>query len=331
MAGHGVDGFTWAGIVARDYDEAHPLCLRTIEAARVAIEAAPVGDLVKAFGVCEPAGLGPNAPSDLFMYVLESLPQLDYPMQIGSLPAWPVNATCAMLTKADATDPNALISAAADVVHMLMGSGVPHATGKGASSCIPTADEGPGGIPGDGPGGISAWSFQSCTETLHQFSSRINQNAYQGIRNFKFEKETWVDPLCARLFNNTVKPDVMRLAREFGGYKISDNSEGVTNLIWSNGGMDPWHGGGFYPGDKPGAAGMEGENARAAWIQPLCLDSPRCPPRGLAQRQLWRPRRADGRSRVGDGYYCRLDQGGWGADSFLICSVLYGETVRREM
>jgi lysosomal Pro-X carboxypeptidase len=256
---HGVDGFTWAGIVARDYDEAHPLCLRTIEAARVAIEAAPVGDLVKAFGVCEPAGLGPNAPSDLFMYVLESLPQLDYPMQIGSLPAWPVNATCAMLTKADATDPNALISAAADVVHMLMGSGVPHATGKGASSCIPTADEGPGGIPGDGPGGISAWSFQSCTETLHQFSSRINQNAYQGIRNFKFDKETWVDPLCARLFNNTVKPDVMRLAREFGGYKISDNSEGVTNLIWSNGGMDPWHGGGFYPGDKPGAAGMEGK------------------------------------------------------------------------
>jgi lysosomal Pro-X carboxypeptidase len=235
------------------------MCLRTIEAARVAIEAAPVADLVKAFGVCEPAGLGPSAPSDLFMYVLESLPQLDYPMPIGSLPAWPVNATCAMLTKVDATDPDALISAAAEVVHMLMGPGLSRVT-KNVPSCIPTPDEGPGGIPGDGPGGISAWSFQSCTETLHQFSSKINQNSYQGIRNFEFDMDKWVDPLCERLFNNTVKPDVMHLSREFGGYEISDNPEGVTNLIWSNGGLDPWHGGGFYPGDKPGAAGMAGKS-----------------------------------------------------------------------
>ena len=102
------------------------------------------------------------------MYVLESLPQLDYPMPIGSLPAWPVNATCAMLTKVDATDPDALISAAAEVVHMLMGPGLSRVT-KNVPSCIPTPDEGPGGIPGDGPGGISAWSFQSCTET-HGFA-----------------------------------------------------------------------------------------------------------------------------------------------------------------
>ena len=252
---HGVDEFTWASIVARDYDEAHPRCLATIDAARVAIETAPIDDLVKAFGVCEPSGLGPNSPSDLFLYVLESMPQLDYPFAIGSLPAWPVNATCKMLTQVDASDTQALISAAAAVVHMLMGA--PRATETG---CIPTADEGPGGIPGDGPGGISAWSFQSCTETLHQFSSKINENSYQGIRNFHFDMENWVDPICSKAFNNTVKPDLHHLAQEFGGYKISDNPEGVTNLIWSNGGMDPWHGGGFYPGDKPGAAGMEGKS-----------------------------------------------------------------------
>ena len=253
---HGVDEFTWAGIVARDYGEAHPECLKSIEAARVAIEAAPTADLVKAFRVCEPSGLGPNAPSDLFLYVLESIPQLDYPMPVGSLPAWPVNETCARLTKIDPTNPKALISAAADIVHMLMG---PSATNTTTGACIPTADEGPGGIPGDGPGGISAWSFQSCTETLHQFSSRVSGTSFDGIRNFKFDMDNWVHPLCGNLFNGTVQPDVNRLAREFGGYKISDNPEGVTNLIWSNGGMDPWHGGGFYPRDKPGAAGMEGK------------------------------------------------------------------------
>ena len=69
----------------------------------------------------------------------------------------------------------------------------------------------------------------------------------------------WVLPTCGRLFNNTVKPDVQSLTGQFGGYEISDNPEGVTNVIWSNGGMDPWHGGGFYPGDKPGEAGMQGQ------------------------------------------------------------------------
>eukprot|EP00547_Thalassionema_nitzschioides_P013132 CAMPEP_0194256392 /NCGR_PEP_ID=MMETSP0158-20130606/36557_1 /TAXON_ID=33649 /ORGANISM="Thalassionema nitzschioides, Strain L26-B" /LENGTH=71 /DNA_ID=CAMNT_0038995057 /DNA_START=156 /DNA_END=368 /DNA_ORIENTATION=+ len=36
--------------------------------------------------------------------------------------------------------------------------------------CFSTPDEGPGNIPGDGPG-RGSWGYQSCTETLHTFSS----------------------------------------------------------------------------------------------------------------------------------------------------------------
>lgn len=104
-------------------------------------------------------------------------------------------------------------------------------------NCLPTLSDGPGGIPGDGPG-PGSWGYQSCTETLHQFSGR-------GLRNFSFDlTECGVEP-CASLFNGSVTPDTQALTRRYGGYAIGDGAAGVTNLIWSNGKRDPWSGGGF--------------------------------------------------------------------------------------
>ena len=39
-----------------------------------AIDAAPLASVVKAFHVCEPAGLGPDKRTELFSYALESMP-----------------------------------------------------------------------------------------------------------------------------------------------------------------------------------------------------------------------------------------------------------------
>ena len=71
---HGVDEFTWSDIVVRDYADAHPRCLAQISAAMAAIDAAPLASVVKAFHVCEPAGLGPDKRTELFSYALESMP-----------------------------------------------------------------------------------------------------------------------------------------------------------------------------------------------------------------------------------------------------------------
>lgn len=68
--------FTWSDIVTRDYADAHPQCLKQISAAMAAVAATSVPELVKAFGVCEAAGLGPNARTELFAYALESMPQV---------------------------------------------------------------------------------------------------------------------------------------------------------------------------------------------------------------------------------------------------------------
>jgi|EP01043_Picozoa_sp_COSAG02_P043387 pimeloyl-ACP methyl ester carboxylesterase len=168
-AAHGVDEFTWSDIVTRDYAEAHPQCLKQISAAMTAIESTPESSLIKAFGVCEASGLGPTAPSELFAYALESQPQLDYPYPVGALPAWPVNATCHDLVAAGSSKEK-LVAAAADITAKVVG--------KPPNGCIPTLTEGPGEVPGDGPGDDTAWGWQSCTENLHQFSARGAVRSY---------------------------------------------------------------------------------------------------------------------------------------------------------
>ena len=168
-ATHGVDEFTWSDIVTRDYAEAHPLCLSQISSAMAAIESTPVSDLIRAFGVCAASGLGLNAHTELFAYALESQPQLDYPYPVGALPAWPVNATCRDLVAAGSSKTK-LVAAAADITAKVIG--------KPPNGCLPTLTEGPGEVPGDGPGDDSAWGWQSCTENLHQFSARGPVRSY---------------------------------------------------------------------------------------------------------------------------------------------------------
>ena len=67
----------------------------------------------------------------------------------------------------------------------------------------------------------------------------LNVNPSLGIRNLKFDYDASAN-YCAELFDG-VQPNPKALATRFGGYAIPSSS---TNLIWSNGGLDPWHGGG---------------------------------------------------------------------------------------
>ena len=175
------------------------------------------------FNVCEP----PNAYtfSELFVYALESLPQLDYPYQIGSLPAWPVKAACADLVGAG-DDQAALLGAAAKISKAALNGN--------AKTCMKTLVEGPGGVPGDGPGPDS-WGWQSCTENLHQFSAR-------GIRSYNFDIEADAVKPCERLFNGTAILNTSKLTDLYGGYALPGR---VSNIIFSNGALDPWHGGGL--------------------------------------------------------------------------------------
>ena len=202
---------------------AHEKCLDRIAKAKDVISKSSVDSNVQAFNVCGP--LKTYSFSDLFVYALESLPQLDYPYAVGPLSAWPVKAACTDLLAA--RDDDMLQKAAGNISQ--------RALNNGAKECMEPLLEGPAGVPGDGPGGIDSWSWQSCTENLHQFSAR-------GIRTYVFNMEKdAVDP-CKALFNGSAVLNTSKLTYLYGGYKLPER---VTNIIFSNGLLDPWHGGGL--------------------------------------------------------------------------------------
>lgn len=222
----GIDEFTFSGIVAQDYHDADPRCLDAVDAAVTAINSHPIAELVKIFRVCKADGLGPNQPAQLFQYALEGLPQLNYPYAIGTLPANPVSTACHRLTTAVAhANTQELIYVAAEIVGEYVGT-----PAQAQGYCIPTFVEGPGGLPGDGPGPDS-WGYQSCTETLHPFSSRSS------VRNYTFNFNQQAQ-LCRQLFSAT--PSLYSFYDEFGGFGLVNTT---SNMIWSSGALDPWGGG----------------------------------------------------------------------------------------
>mmetsp|Transcript_17328 Transcript_17328/g.21059 ORF Transcript_17328/g.21059 Transcript_17328/m.21059 type:complete len:169 (+) Transcript_17328:208-714(+) len=97
---------------------------------------------------------------------------------------------------------------------------------------MPPLSEGPGNIPGDGPG-LGSWGYQSCSENLHLFSSQTP------IRNYTFNL-TAQNSLCSSLYH--IQPNISKLTALYGGYDLPMTT---TSLFFSNGALDPWHGGGF--------------------------------------------------------------------------------------
>eukprot|EP01064_Diplonema_japonicum_P033751 TRINITY_DN6744_c0_g1_i1.p1 TRINITY_DN6744_c0_g1~~TRINITY_DN6744_c0_g1_i1.p1 ORF type:complete len:492 (+),score=144.60 TRINITY_DN6744_c0_g1_i1:782-2257(+) len=232
----GVTPYTWIDIVNKDYQEAG--CLTDVISARKAIAALAAtsegrNQLKTQWGLCKPPTSKDEAVF-LFTDMIETFPQMDYPYQIGPTPAWPVNATCSALKAGGGSDAQLI----ATVGKLLLWYYAP------SSGCI--ADIGQGGVPGGGPptlGGAAAdaWSYESCTETLHEFSGR-------GVRDFQFNM-TQVNDLCRQYYGVEPRPNWFPV--QFGGYQINTNVSEVTNVIFSNGLRDPWHGGGFLKQVRP--------------------------------------------------------------------------------
>lgn len=223
-----VNEFTWSDIVSTVYEQSMVGCLDAIAHVTRTISDFSPQALAKTFNTCRV--WSPQRFQDFWTYAIESIPQMNYPYAVGSLPAWPVSTVCRTLLR---SGPRPSLQAAAEVTDMYYGGG-----GRGGD-CIPT--EGQGGIPGGGPWPNAPWGYQSCTETLHQFSAR-------GVRNFTFDLENEVS-LCRRYYG--VSPRPTSLAEEFGGYDVAAIN-GNVNLIFSNGLLDPWHGGGILrPSQDP--------------------------------------------------------------------------------
>ena len=230
---HSVNKYTWIDIVNKVYQEAEEGCFETLKEAVAKIQdtGATVegrAKLASIFHLCKPLDAA-QPLTDYFTDAIETIPQENYPYAIGTNPAWPVNATCTKIMESKSQDDSedSLLQAAAKITDF-------YYSRKGGA-CV--AGEGQGGIPGGGPGPAAwgSWGFQSCTETLHQFSAR-------GLRSFNFSLKAALEQ-CATFFSVEPRPNWSEL--HFGGYAIGDGKTGISNVIFSNGLLDPWHGGGF--------------------------------------------------------------------------------------
>ena len=115
--------------------------------------------------------------SFFFTDAVESIPQMNYPYEIGTFPAWPVNRTCEIITGGQKSNDYQngrknltkfeILDLASQITNFFYGY-----DGK---NCISGADLGQGGVPGNGPGPKEwgPWAYQSCSETLHKFSGNF--------------------------------------------------------------------------------------------------------------------------------------------------------------
>ncbi|PAA80754.1 hypothetical protein BOX15_Mlig022232g3 [Macrostomum lignano] len=184
----------------------------------------------KAFNLCKPIqnqtdvrqlyGWARNA------FVLMAMGDYPYPTEfMAPLPAWPVNASCSAMLKAG--DSVSALKAAVEFVYQLP-AGQCHDIYQEYVFC---AD--PTGC-GTGPESL-AWDFQACTEMHLPYGS---DNVTDMFPPLAFTPESLV-AYCKDKYN--VETDVEWLGVLMWGDRIHT----ASNLVFSNGDLDPWHNGGL--------------------------------------------------------------------------------------
>jgi len=139
---------------------------------------------------------------------------------MAPLPGWPVKETCRPL-KDSSMENHKLMQALFEAVSVYF-----NYTGK--EKCLNTS------VMGTEDLGDSGWNFQACTEMVMPMCA-------DGIKDM-FEPTPWDYEAFAENCEQTykVKPRQMMAPLIYGGRDIKASS----NIIFSNGDLDPWSGGG---------------------------------------------------------------------------------------
>uniref|UniRef100_A0A6B2L362 Uncharacterized protein n=1 Tax=Arcella intermedia TaxID=1963864 RepID=A0A6B2L362_9EUKA len=164
---------------------------------------------------------------------LSTMAMVDYPYPTsfqGALPAWPVNASCEILQKGAAPGIDSLANIGQAVGLLYNGSGELPCFDIYQEYTICSIPTGCGG----GQDGLS-WDYQVCTEfgffTQTDFVHDMFPPAVWNLGNLtQYCKDKW-----------GVAPDLRRTEVEYGGREV-----GASRVVFSNGVLDPWKGGGVY-------------------------------------------------------------------------------------
>lgn len=218
-------------IVTQDFARSGSNCDKNIRMSWKAIEnisatASGLQWLSEEFGLCAPL----QSKNDVFGFkswlqeTWVNLAMVDYPYEadfLQPLPPWPIQVVCKYLSfSAPVPDEQLLhgVSQAARVYY----------NHTGQSRCLNTSQTATGSL------GFVGWFYQACTEMVMPMCT-------DGVRDM-FPPEEWnfqaFSDGCYARFG--VRPRAEWAGTVYGGKDIAAHS----NIIFSNGGLDPWSAGG---------------------------------------------------------------------------------------
>ncbi|XP_073937888.1 lysosomal Pro-X carboxypeptidase isoform X2 [Castor canadensis] len=152
-----------------------------------------------------------------------NLAMVDYPYEsnfLQPLPAWPIKVVCQFLNNPDVSDSLMLenIFQALNVYYNY----------SGQVKCLNMSEIATSSL------GSQGWSYQACTEMVMPFCSN-------GVDDM-FEPQQWnLKKFSDDCFSQWhVRPRPSWITTMYGGKNISSH----TNIVFSNGDLDPWSGGG---------------------------------------------------------------------------------------
>jgi lysosomal Pro-X carboxypeptidase len=220
-------------IVTDDYTQSSASCSAAIRSGFNILNTAKphlYSQISSAFKLCTPIKHEYDV-QNLIAYVENAITYMamtDYPDAtnfLQPLPAWPVDAACAAISKVSFNNALAQLAAASNVYYNTSGT-------------LTCNDLNAPSSPGLGD---QSWNYQACTEL-------VLPSSQTGVRDF-FPPAPFIESQYTANCQQTlsVTPRYRWIPLQYGGFNITAHS----NIIFSNGNLDPWSGGGIKTTLKP--------------------------------------------------------------------------------
>lgn len=176
------------------------------------------------FKFCTP--LGKQEDLDDFMDYLEdvygNLAMANYPYPndfLAPLPAWPVRAFCQYLDK--------IYTVNSELIQAMQRALSVYSNYTGSSKCLDYKSAYEPSM------GIDAWAVQTCSQMVMPMCSYLNETM---IRDKPWDFKEYSDK-CYNKYK--IRPKLNEITMRYGDKKLD-----ASNIIFSNGLLDPWSGGG---------------------------------------------------------------------------------------
>lgn len=244
-------------IVTADYTAASENCSSIIRQSWKAIDEVAVDDVGKkwisdSFGLCNPMTTAQNV-TDLKAYLTDlyvNIAMMDYPYPtsfLAPLPGFPVKEVCSRLVEAGVIDEDNNVDSNSTVVPLTKNQTIIRQVVAGASvfynftgqaKCLDLSHT--------DDIGADMWDYQACTEMVMPVCS-------DGV-NDMFEASTWnlteYAEGCMARWNVTPRENMADIM--YGQKKL----QGASNIVFSNGLLDPWSSGGILKDINPSVVAL---------------------------------------------------------------------------